>query len=296
MLVKAYAKVNLGLSVGAARDDGYHDLHSVMMSVDLFDLVNVAVRVSADEKNTVTVKGCDFVDEKKNTAYRAAVDFLAEFGIGGKIVDISVTKNIPVAAGFGGSSADAAGVLFALSEIFGVASDGEKTLSVASRAGSDVAAMLVGGCTEICGRGDVVKKMRCRTDFHFVLAVGEKCSTSTVFAAFDAVGVSGDDCVPSVKAAIADGSLKKIVSAVKNDLVLPCIAAYPKQKAFIDACQKVTGVAPTLSGSGGGVFWLTESDEESDEICRLLANQGIFAFACHSTGVGVETVKSDIKD
>ena len=133
MLVKAFAKVNLGLFVGNARTDGYHDVHSVVLSVDLFDLVDVEVKDANEKTAVITVEGCDFVRQEKNTAYTAVRNFLTEFNHSDKSVSVKITKNIPVAAGFGGSSADAAGVLFALAKYFGVDINSERMLAVAAK-------------------------------------------------------------------------------------------------------------------------------------------------------------------
>ena len=296
MLVKAFAKVNLGLFVGNARTDGYHDVHSVVLSVDLFDLVDVEVKDANEKTAEITVEGCDFVRQEKNTAYAAVRNFLTEFNHSDKSVSVKITKNIPVAAGFGGSSADAAGVLFALAKYFGVDINSERMLAVAAKCGSDVAAMTSGGCVEVLGRGEKVKKLSVDTDFNLVLAVGESCSTAKVFAAFDSVVQKTRDDVSSVKEGLKNGDIKRIAAAIKNDLTLPCLTVYPRQKKFICDCEKIVGIAPILSGSGGGVFWLTDNFLESERVCNLLTTKCVKAYICKGVDNGVETVETDLKN
>lgn len=296
MLVKAFAKVNLGLFVGDSRPDGYHDVHSVILSVNLFDLVDVEVEDAREKKTVITIEGCDFIQPGKNTAYAAVRTFLTEFNHSNKSVSVKITKNIPVSAGFGGSSADAAGVLFALAKYFGVDVNSERMLAVAAECGSDVAAMMSGGCVEVFGRGEKVKKLSVDTDLNLVLAVGEICSTAKVFAAFDNVVQKNRDDVSSVKENLKNGDIKRISATIKNDLTLPCLTLYPKQKKFICDCEKIVGIPPTLSGSGGGVFWLTENIVESERIFNLLTTKGVKSYVCHGVANGVEIVETDLNN
>lgn len=296
MLVKAFAKVNLGLFVGDARSDGYHNVHSVVLSVNLFDLVDVEVEDASEKTAAITIEGCDFVQCEKNTAYVAVSDFLAEFNHSDKSVRVKITKNIPVAAGFGGSSADAAGVLFALAKHFGVDINSERMLAVAAKCGSDVAAMVTGGCVEVFGRGETVRKLFVDADLNLVLAVGEGCSTAKVFAVFDSVVQNNQDCIPAVKEELKNGDIKRIAAMIKNDLTLPCLTVYPRQEKFICDCEKIVGIAPMLSGSGGGVFWLTENVVESERIFNLLTANGVKSYVCHGVANGVEIVETDLKN
>ena len=118
MKIKAPAKINLFLEVGARRDDGFHDLRSVMQTVSLFD--QITVRCDKSFRTRITVRSDSFFlpTDKRNIAFRAAELFRERFLTGDYDIAVSLEKRIPVCAGLGGGSADAAGVLYALNRMF----------------------------------------------------------------------------------------------------------------------------------------------------------------------------------
>ena len=153
---KAYAKVNLTLDILGVKD-GYHLLDSLVIALDLYDLITVKKRKDGKIRVFSRGEGSESIPEEKNNAYKAAVAFQSEFSCGG--AEISVFKNIPVGAGLGGSSADAAGALRAMKKLFGVAPSPEnerKILAIADGTGSDVRAMYTGGACRMRGRGETV--------------------------------------------------------------------------------------------------------------------------------------------
>ncbi|MBQ9485599.1 MAG: 4-(cytidine 5'-diphospho)-2-C-methyl-D-erythritol kinase, partial [Clostridia bacterium] len=145
--VKIPAKINLTLDISGV-ENGYHVLESLVASIDIFDTITAKPR--KDDILSVQFKGVAIgLSGNKSNAYLAAEKFKKEFATGG--VDISIERNIPVAAGLGGSSADIAGVLLAMQKLYDV----KKDLSfIANELGSDVAYMLKGGYAVMRGRGD----------------------------------------------------------------------------------------------------------------------------------------------
>lgn len=153
---KAYAKVNLTLDISGVKD-GYHQLDSLVIALNLYDLITVKKRKDGKIRVFSRGEGSEYISEEKNNAYKAAVAFQSEFSCGG--AEINVFKNIPVGAGLGGSSADAAGVLRAMKKLFGVVPSPEnerKILAIADKTGSDVRAMYSGGACRMRGRGEYV--------------------------------------------------------------------------------------------------------------------------------------------
>ena len=114
-IIKAPAKLNIRLKITGLRSDGYHDLISVMVPVDLFDLLTL--NMLSSERIAIEVKGFNVPTDETNLVYRAAESFLSHTGIK-KGISIKLVKNIPVAAGLGGGSSDAAATLLSLNEIF----------------------------------------------------------------------------------------------------------------------------------------------------------------------------------
>ncbi|MBU1027286.1 MAG: 4-(cytidine 5'-diphospho)-2-C-methyl-D-erythritol kinase, partial [Candidatus Margulisbacteria bacterium] len=164
MKLKAYAKINLSLRVFDKRQDGYHDLESVMQSVSLCDYITLTLKDSGIE---VVCNDPKVPLGKDNIAYRAAEAFLkavsskqkAPQQSSGQAVSgcrIHIEKNIPMAAGLAGGSADAAVVLWGLNAEFRMPND--ELMKVASGVGSDVPFCLTGGTCLVKGRGEIVEK------------------------------------------------------------------------------------------------------------------------------------------
>ncbi len=184
MEVLAYAKINLFLDVVAVRDDGYHNVETVMQSVSLCDTVDVGLL----EEDKIIIE-CD-VDgvplNEKNIAYRAAKIFFerAKLNKGAKI---TIKKNIPMAAGLAGGSADGAAVLVALNELCGKMFSGKELCDMGSLLGADVPFCITCGCMYSDGRGDNLSRfVSIPEDTCFVIACGgEGVSTPEAYRMLD---------------------------------------------------------------------------------------------------------------
>ena len=182
------AKVNLQLSVGPPRADGYHDLVTVFHALALFDEVTVApadtdsVRVSGEGAASVPLGG-------DNLAARAVAALTDAVGAGCRDepgLAIEIRKRIPVAAGLAGGSADAAAALVACNELWGTGLSQQELAEVAGRVGSDVAFALLGGTAIGLSRGEQVTPALVSGTYHWVLAfAAEQLSTAAVYAACD---------------------------------------------------------------------------------------------------------------
>ncbi len=182
------AKVNLQLSVGPPRADGYHDLVTVFHALALFDEITVA----AAESDSVRVSGEGAASVplgRGNLAARAVAALTDAVGAGCRDepgVAIEIRKRIPVAAGLAGGSADAAAALVACNELWGIGLSQQELAEVAGRVGSDVAFALLGGTAIGLGRGDQVTPALVSGTYHWVLAfAAEQLSTAAVYAACD---------------------------------------------------------------------------------------------------------------
>lgn len=151
MTVEAHAKINWTLEVLGVRPDGYHDLRSMVLPVPLHDTVSL----EADEALSCEMRGLADVPPEANLAYRAAVALKAATGCA-RGVRIGIEKRIPVGAGLGGGSADAAAVLNGLNELWGLHLPKRELCEIAARVGSDVPALTWGGPVRMEGRGERV--------------------------------------------------------------------------------------------------------------------------------------------
>ena len=163
--VLSYAKLNLTLDI-TGKEDNYHTLDSLVVTVGLYD--KIVARKRKDPLIGVTMHGMgsDKLYPEENHAVRAGEKFVEAFGTNG--ADITVYKNIPMGAGLGGSSADAAGVLNALAQLYKI-TDFVKLKAIADGLGSDTGYMLRGGLARMRGRGDEVEFFSDSPDMHFLL-------------------------------------------------------------------------------------------------------------------------------
>lgn len=166
---KAAAKINLALAVGNRREDGYHDIDTVMHSISLAD----CVEIRPSDRIDVTVEGAELPQGPDNLAYAAASLFFKETGKGGG-ASIRLEKHIPVAAGLGGGSSDAAAVLRGLNCMTGAGLSAGRLRELGARLGSDIPFCIEGGCARCMGRGeeihpvpfwDELSLVICRPDF-----------------------------------------------------------------------------------------------------------------------------------
>jgi 4-diphosphocytidyl-2-C-methyl-D-erythritol kinase len=259
----APAKLNLALHVRARRADGYHELETLFAFVEAGD----AVRVEAADAASFDVTGPfagSLAGEGDNLVTRAAARFAAVFG-GGPWA-ITLDKNLPVASGIGGGSADAAATLRALARLKGVAPDDPRLFACADALGSDVPACLFGRTAIGRGRGEQLEAIDGAPSVPVLLVnPGVAVSTAAVFARWD-----GIDRGPLPK-----GRIGAIVRDGRNDLEAPARAIAPEIDEVLDVLAEQPGVlVARMSGSGATCFALFERAEDRAAAAARLAQPG----------------------
>ena len=180
--VLSYAKLNLTLDI-TGKEGNFHTLDSLVVTVGLYDKIVAKKRKDNLINVTMHGMGSDKLYPEENNAVRAGERFVEAFGTQG--ADISIYKNIPMGAGLGGSSADAAGVLNALAKLNKI-TDFEKVKALADGLGSDTGYMLRGGLARMCGRGDEVEFLSDSPDMHFFLLCPKSdVSTAECYKTYD---------------------------------------------------------------------------------------------------------------
>lgn len=272
--VRAPAKVNLELRVGPRRDDGYHDLATVYQAVSLHDEVSV---VRADTWQVVPAGPyCEHIPTgEDNLAVRAA-QLLAERWHIDEALSIRIHKDIPVAGGMAGGSADAAATLLACDQLWGLALDREELTELAAELGSDVPFPLVGGNTMGSGRGEQLTPVLARGTFEWVFAVsGTGLSTPDVYAEFDRLQAEAEvpppEVSPELMAALRRGDPKALGSALANDLQEPAFSLRPELRDLCEAGVDFGALGAIVSGSGPTVAFLTASHEAALDLSVSLA-------------------------
>lgn len=279
----ARAKINLYLKVTGKRPDGYHDLVTVMQSLSLSDTLHFA-RTGGQELRLDC--GGALPGDKSNLIYRAAEAYFAASGARFG-VDITLEKRIPMAAGLGGGSADAAATLRALALLDGNRLSEEELLAIAARLGADVPFCLVGGSRLCRGIGERMEPIENNLGGYLVITIaGEGVSTPQAFGALDAI--YGDfatvEDLPPV--ALLDAMKKgDIHSAVPHFYNMFEEAIMPLRPA-VSACKKALldhgAAAAMMSGSGPSVWGLFEEEKSARAACAALLESGARAFLCRA--------------
>ncbi|MEV6950837.1 4-(cytidine 5'-diphospho)-2-C-methyl-D-erythritol kinase [Streptomyces sp. NPDC051183] len=281
--VRVPAKVNVQLAVGAARPDGFHDLANVFLAVSLYDEVTVT---PADEL-TVTCTGPDADQvplDRTNLAARAAEILAARGGIA-PAVRIHIAKNIPVAGGMAGGSADGAAALLACDALWGLGTARGDLLDICAELGSDVPFSLVGGAALGTGRGEVLTPLDAGA-FHWVFAVADGgLSTPAVFREFDRLAEGREIPVPQASpellAALASGDPDALAATLANDLQPAALSLRPQLADTLAAGTGAGALAALVSGSGPTTAFLCRDPETAEKVAAALAASG----TCRATRV-----------
>lgn len=286
--VRVPAKVNLELFVGPQREDGYHSLSTVYQAVGIHDEVTAA---PADEWGC-SVRGRDadrVPTDESNLALRAA-RALADRTGGQEPVHLSIHKEIPVAGGMAGGSADAAAAMLACDALWEADLSREDLDEVAAGIGSDVPFLLHGGTAVGSGRGELVTAVLAKGTYHwvFVPTVGSGLSTPEVYAAFDerTAGTELDEPVPSaaLMSALRAGDATALAPVLDNDLQPDAITLQPGIGDVIEAAMGFGALAAIVSGSGPTVAVLAESAEGAIDVAVSLTASGVAGDILRATG------------
>ncbi|MGC4984140.1 4-(cytidine 5'-diphospho)-2-C-methyl-D-erythritol kinase [Streptomyces sp. DT193] len=275
--VRVPAKVNVQLAVGGARPDGFHDLANVFLAVGLYDEVTVT---PADELR-VTCAGPDAAQvplDRTNLAARAALELARRYGID-PAVHLHIAKDIPVAGGMAGGSADGAGALLACDTLWGTNASRDELLDICAELGSDVPFSLVGGAALGTGRGERLRLLEVGGTFHWVFAMAERgLSTPAVFREFDRMneGVRVPEPVASQELldALAKGDAGALARTVSNDLQPAALSLFPALAGTLAAGRAAGALAALVSGSGPTTAFLAPDAESARTIGRALLASG----------------------
>jgi len=276
--VRVPAKVNVQLAVGAARPDGFHDLANVFLAVGLYDEVTVT---PADELR-ITCEGPDADQvplDETNLAARAALVLARRRGIE-PAVHIHIAKDIPVAGGMAGGSADGAGALLACNTLWQAGASRAELLAICAELGSDVPFSLVGGAALGTGRGEQLRTLEVGGTFHWVFAMaGRGLSTPAVFREFDrlAAGLDIPEPVASEELlrALAKGDPDALAAAVSNDLQPAALSLFPELADTLAAGTAAGALAALVSGSGPTTAFLARDAESAAEVAETLRSSGV---------------------
>lgn len=257
MLLRAYAKVNIGLDVVGKREDGYHILRMIMQTVDIYD----EIELEKLEENEIKIK-CNLPyipTDSRNLVYKAAELFKNKYNIKTGVL-IDVKKNIPVAAGMAGGSTDAAAILKGLNKLFNVGASNQELMELGVKIGADVPYCIDGG-TALCeGIGEEITKL---PDFNNVILVVVKppfgVSTKAVYNNLDLSKIRRHVGINNIIKGMERRDLKLVCYNMKNVLENVTIKQYPVIKAIKNDMIVLGAQGALMSGSGPTVFGIFDN-------------------------------------
>lgn len=274
--LRANGKVNLWLRILGRRADGYHEIETVFHGIDISD--DIVVTATGSDSIVVEMslphgfKG-GVVAPEANLAYLAASRLQAQAGVR-RGAHIAITKGIPIGAGLGGGSADAAGALIALNELWGAGLDARGLRVVAQDIGSDVPFLLSGGTAIGTGRGEVVSTMESGGSLWLVLGISAvPLSTAEVYGRWShAERISPADVAAMVQA-VGAGDTGRIAGLLHNDLERPACELRPGLVDAVSAMLEAGALGARVSGSGPTIFGVAQDHAHAESIAGALAGR-----------------------
>ena len=260
IVMAAPAKLNLFLEIIGKREDGFHNLETLILAVDLFD----TLELTATQERTIQLNCSDssLPTDARNLVYRAAEKLLPNGGI-----DIQLTKRIPREAGMGGGSSDAAATLMAMNRMMGLNKTHAELNAIAAELGSDVGVFLTppaGWCT---GRGEEVEAIKVKHAFHFVVVkpvIG--CSTAEVYKRVSVPPTprNGRDA----RKALEQGDPEKLAVRMFNRLQEAAFSVAPNLRTVHDRLTACRPLGMQVTGSGSAVYALCRDRTDAERIAH----------------------------
>lgn len=246
---KAYAKINIGLDIKGLRQDRYHEIDTVMQTVELGDRITFAER----EKGIQFWCDDSSIKNNENTAFIAAKLFMKEMGIK-RGIKIDLYKTIPLFSGLGGGSADAAAVLRGLNFLFNTGLPYEDLEKMAALIGSDVPFCIRGGTQRATGRGETLKRLKDFSDVWFVI-VKPKDSVETAWAykEYDKISNPVRPDMDLIESLLEERDIEGLKGNVVNIFEKVVIPHKPSIQKAIEDLSKTDAVTVFMTGSGSGV-------------------------------------------
>ncbi|CUR58260.1 4-diphosphocytidyl-2-C-methyl-D-erythritol kinase [metagenome] len=277
--VRAAAKVNLHLGVGAPREDGFHPLATVYQAIGLYD--DVTARSATSWKLELTASdhvNAGLVPMVDNIVHHAARALAAHHGLDDLVAAIEIGKTIPVAGGLAGGSADAAAALVALDRLHGLNTPDDDLLRIAGDLGSDVPFALMGGTAIGTGRGELIEPVDDPGTWWWVAVPSrDGLSTPEVYRHYDTL-FPGADPEPvgaeAVLAALATGEPALLARALHNDLQAAALDLRPDLEQLIRAGEAAGALRGIISGSGPTVVFLAQDADSARHLGADLLGAG----------------------
>ena len=279
-LVRAPAKINLGLKVLGKRLDGFHNIQSIFQTIDLFD--KLLFEPVAQEGIEVV---CDTLPTGQENLVFQAADAMWKLGRPENGIRITLTKGIPVGAGLGGGSSDAAAVILALDSLWQVGLSDVQFIDVAESLGSDVPFFLQGGTALVSGRGEHIQFVDWSENFHYVLVYPNiEISSSWAYQNLR-IGLTGSSVYSRFLHSVEDSGNccpDSLLACLENDFMPLVEDNFPVVGRVLDELAQAGAVASSLSGSGSALYGVFRDQSQAQKALVRLRSLGYPVYHCHS--------------
>lgn len=281
VVVRTPGKINLSLVVGAVDERGYHSLATVFQAVDLYETVTATRAEEMSLTLASDVRG-DVPRDASNLALRAAQLLRTELGVSAAAA-LHVHKQVPVAGGMGGGSADAAATLVALDRLWGLGLSAEELRALGSRLGADVPFAMLGHTAIGHGNGGDLTTVLTHGDWTWLLAVpGGHLSTPEVYRRHDEIAAAVGRTLPVAPTiddrqleALSSGNVHLLGQTLHNDLQSAAFALRPGLEPVVETAERAGALGAIVSGSGPTVAALVEDQAQAETIAAALQQQGL---------------------
>lgn len=283
--LRANAKINLTLDILGRRDDGYHELETVMQSIGLYD--RVTVRLTGDGLLDAVCDNPQLPQGRENLAGKAAERFFDKMGLTNPGIRISVEKHIPLSAGLGGGSADAAAVIEGLDRLLRAGLTAAEKNTVGLAVGADVPFCLVGGTAVCRGVGERIEKLPPMPDCCILLSkppVG--VSTAEAYAKYDRFDGGIYPATHFMTFALASGSLEGVAGALGN--MLEAAVDLPAVEEIRGIMRRFGVSGACMTGSGSAVFGLFHDQTAAEACARQLKELAYETTCCRPAIRGID--------
>ena len=290
VVARVPAKVNLQLSVGPLGIDGFHEVTTVFQAISLFDDVTVATAPDGDGiKISISGETSSGVPaDSSNLAVKAAELMIKNYDLPADLI-IKLKKEIPVAGGMAGGSADAAGVIVGLDSLFELGLSRDEMEIVGSKIGSDVPFSICGGVAIGTGRGDQITPALSKGSYNWVLALsGQGLSTPSVYQECDrlreGLSISAPLVSEPLMQALRAGDAKALGKALTNELQPAACSLRPALRLVLDVGIDYGALGGIVSGSGPTVAFLVSDDEHAMDLTVALSASGVVSSVVRAIG------------
>ena len=270
---KAYAKINLGLDVLRRREDGYHEVKMIMQTVDIYDVLTF-VKAPADVFR-LSVDSAQIPDDDNNLVLKAASLLFATAGIDAG-VEVTLQKNIPVAAGMAGGSTDAAATLIGLNALYDLRFTTEQLQEIGVKLGADIPYCIMGGTALSQGIGEILRPLPAPPRAHLVIAKPDlMISTKYVYENLHANSLKVHPNIDGMIEALSNRDLIKICSLMGNVLETVTEKENPIITQIKDLMKEQGATGALMSGSGPTVFSIFTEEEKARSCFQKIQEENL---------------------